>query len=326
MKRRAATVLGLLFFAIFGGTGCVAGDDGEDVDDSEEALRNTSIAETKVCVKVKRDTTLYLGSTGTATIATKNPNGARLTTSKAAPRYVLVQRKPGRVNGRVWVDPDLFGLRSPDERDALAKRCGISRAAATKAVETARNNEYQRRGWVDVDDLSGNLRKNLDAESPNGTAFGANDRDGSGLVDGKTMTVKAQCIIQGAYRGSSDTRATGLATYGTCADWKSEPNGDVACTTWSNAMYVSYGTPEIDGGGITFAYLPVGAKVHYLRSHAHEQTGDHCQVDDDAEKLTCNGKAAPSNRDRRVFWAEIWARQDGRTLRGWVPRDCLEPR
>lgn len=297
--------------------GCaVSPDEDEDVDESADAIRNTPISETKLCVRVKRDTTLFLEPTGGATIKTKNANGARLTTSGGSPRYVLVQRKPGRVNGRVWVDPDLFGLRSEDERDALAKRCGISKAAAGKAVKTAQSNEYQRRGWVDVDDLTGNLRGVLDADMPNGTS--------GAVTDGKLRTIKAQCLIQGAYRGSSNTRASGLATYGTCADWKSLPNGDVACTTWSNALYVSYGTPEIDGGGISFGYLPVGEKVHFLRSHVHEQDGDHCQVDDDAEKLRCNGDAKKPARDRRVFWAEVWSRRPGRTIKGWVPEDCLE--
>jgi hypothetical protein len=295
-----------------------AGDAGDRVvDESEEALKNTPIAVTKVCVRVKRDTTLFLHPKGDETIKTPSKEGAKLLA--AGPRYVLVQRKPGRVGDRVWVDADLYGLRSTDERDALAKRCGISTAAATKAVEVAIANEYVRRGWVDVDDLGGNLRNNLGASLPNGAEEGSND--GSGSI----RTVKEQCLIQGAYRGGSNTRATGLATYGTCAQWKPKPDGDVECTTWGNAMYINYGTPEIDGGGVAFDYLAVGQKVHSLRKHVHEQNGDHCQVDDDAENLVCNSSAASANRDRRIWWAEVWARSGGRTVRGWVPNDCLAP-
>lgn len=305
-------------------SGCAVDTGEEEVDESEDALRNTSIAETKVCVRVKRDTTLFLHPSGDETVKTPSANGAKLLA--AGPRYVLVQRKPGRVGERVWVDADLYGLRADDELDALAKRCGISRAAAKKAVAAARANEYVRRGWVDVDDLSGNLRNNLGPSLSTGTSFGANDRAEDGdPKDGTIRTVKAQCLIQGAYRGSSSSRASGLATYGTCAKWSAKNDGTVACTTWGNGMYVNYGTPEIDGGGISFDYLAVGQKVHLLRRHAHEQNGDHCQVDDDAENLTCNRAAAPAARDRRVFWAEVWARSGGRTVRGWVPDDCLTP-
>jgi hypothetical protein len=292
-------------------------DDEEEVDETEEALKNASIEGGKICARVKRDTFLYLHSTGNETVITPSKHGSRLLA--AGPRYVLVQRKPGRVGERVWVDADLYGLRSEEERDALAKRCGISRAAATKAVEAAQANEYVRRGWVDVDDLSANLRKNLDSSMPNGPALGP--RDDAGRI----RTVKPQCMIQGAYRGSSNTRASGLATYGTCAKWSTKPDGDVACSLWGNGMYVNYGTPEIDGGGISFGYLAVGQKVHYLRSHVHEQRGDHCQVDDDASSVRCNGQSPKTERDRRMWWAEVWARTAGRTIRGWVPKDCLVP-
>lgn len=315
----------LFFTALFcaiTAIGCAADVDDEEVDESEEALKNTSISETKVCVRVKRDTNLYLHPTGADTVKTPSKNGAKLLA--AGPRYVLVQRKPGRVGDRVWVDADLYGLRGASERNALAQRCGISRAAARQAVEAARANEYVRRGWVDVDDLGGNLRKNLSASLASGTSFGANDLDSNGAPkDGKIRKVKAQCLIQGAYRGSSSSRAAGLATYGTCAQWKAEADGNVECTTWGNGMYISYGTPEIDGGGITFDYLTIGQNVHFLRQRAHEQNGDHCQVDDDAENLTCNRAASAANRDRRIFWAEVWARSGGRTVRGWVPEDCL---
>lgn len=296
-------------------TACAADVEEEEIDETEEALRNTPISETKICVRVRRDTNLYLHASGNETVKTPSKHGSKLLA--AGPRYVLVQRKPGRVGERVWVDADLYGLRSEEERGALAKRCGISRAAAGKAIEVAQANEYVRRGWVDVDDLTGSLRKNLASSLPNGPGLAPGDGDG------KIRTVKAQCLIQGAYRGSSNSRASGLATYGTCAEWKAKPDGDVECTTWGNGMYINYGTPEIDGGGISFAYLPVGQKVHFLRSHVHEQTGDHCQVDDDAENLRCNGASPKSARDRRIWWAEVWARTGGRQLRGWVPEDCL---
>jgi hypothetical protein len=318
--------LPLLFLAALCATtgACVSDVDEEEVDETEEALKNTSISETKICVRVKRDTMLYLHPTDTQRVDAPSKFGPKLLA--AGPRYVLVQRKPGRVEGRVWVDADLYGLRSDEERDALAKRCGISRAAATKAVEVAQANEYVRRGWVDVDDLTGNLRKNLAASSPNGTGLREGDRDSEGdLKEGSIRTVKQQCLIQGAYRGSSNTRASGLATYGTCAQWREKADGDVECTTWGNGMYINYGTPEIDGGGISFAYLPVGEKVHYLRSHVHEQRGDHCQVDDDVDGVRCNGASPKPERDRRIWWAEVWARTAGRTIRGWVPKDCLTP-
>ena len=322
--------LRLLFLAILCATtgACVSDtDDDEVVDESEEALRNTSISETKVFVREKRDTMLYLHPVDTIPVKTPSKFGAKLLAAGAeGPRYVLVQKKPGRIGSRVWVDADLYGLRSEDERSALAKRCGISRAAATKAVATAQGNEYVRRGWVDVDDLTGNLRKNLAASSPNGAGLRENDRDGDGdLADGSIRTVKEQCLIQGAYRGSSNARATGLATYGTCAQWREKPDGDVECTTWGNGLYINYGTPEIDGGGVAFAYLPIGQKVHQLRSPVHEQTGDHCQVDDDAKSVRCNGDSPSAARDRRIWWAEVWARTAGRTIRGWVPKDCLQP-
>lgn len=294
---------------------CVSDVEEEEVDETEDALQNKSIDGGKICARVKRDTNLYLHPTGNETVKTPSKNGSKLLA--AGPRYVLVQRKPGRVGDRVWVDADLYGLRSEEERDALAKRCGISRAAATKAVETAQANEYVRRGWVDVDDLSANLRKNLGPSTPNGPPFTGNDGEG------RIRTVKAQCLIQGAYRGSSNTRASGLATYGTCAEWSTKPDGDVACKTWGNGLYINYGTPEIDGGGIAFAYLPLGQKVHFLRKHVHEQTGDHCQVDDDLERVRCNGDSPKEARDRRIWWAEVWARTAGRTIRGWVPDDCL---
>jgi hypothetical protein len=311
------TKLSLLFFAVLWATtsACATDVDDEEVDESEEALKNTPISETKICVRVKRDTMLYLHPTDTQLVKTPSNHGAKLLA--AGPRYVLVQRKPGRVGQRVWIDADLYGLRSDEERDALAKRCGISRAAATKAVQAAQANEYVRRGWVDVDDLSGNLRKNLDASLPNGSPVAP--RDG----DGRIRTVKAQCLIQGAYRGSSNSRASGLATYGTCAEWKGKADGSVECTTWGNGMYINYGTPEIDGGGISFSYLPVGQKVHFVGRHVHEQTGDHCQVDDDESGVRCNGQSPKAERDRRIWWAEVWAKTGGRTIRGWVPDDCL---
>ena len=121
--------LRLLFLAILcATTGACASDvdDDEVVDESEEALRNTSISETKLCVRVKRDTMLYLHPVDTIPVTTPSPFGAKLVSAGAeGPRYVLVQKKPGRVGGRVWVDADLYGLRSDEERDALAKRCGM---------------------------------------------------------------------------------------------------------------------------------------------------------------------------------------------------------
>jgi|GEM_PF-4580658 len=314
-----------------GGLGCAAEDDSADDDDvavesEEQAIRNQSIAGRKICVRVKRSTNLYRDPEGGATITSTSKFGDILVTDDASPRYVLVQSKPGRVGSRVWADPDLNGLRADEDIPKLAKRCRISEAAARKAAATVRGNKYTRRAWIDVDDLTGNLRKNLGPSLPNGPAFQSDDRaaDGDPKV-GRIRTVKEQCLPEGEYRGGNPDDPAGFYTYGTCTDWAvNDRTKQAVCKRRGKEMYVSYGTPEIDGGGLTLGYVGAGTRVHQIATHVHEQKGDHCQTDRPGGGVRCNGDAPPAQRERRIVWSEIWARTPGRTIKGWVPEDCLE--
>jgi hypothetical protein len=312
--------------------GCAADDTAdpedeipENTESVESEIKNASIRGTKLCVKVLRNTTLHRDAEGTAMVTTtSHAHGATIVTAADDPRYVLVQPKPGRVGQRVWADPDLNGLRSDKDIPALAKRCRISIKAAKKAAKNVVDNKYTRRGFIDVADLSNDLGASLDPSAPTGPGFSADDRDGKGNLEGGTVRhVKALCLPQGEYVGSDPSNPAGFYTYGTCIDWKLEGK-TVACQRWGTEMYLSYGTPEIDGGGLTFGYVAAGQTVHQLDTHVHEQKGDHCQTDDLGGKVLCNGDAKPSDRARRIVWSEIWAKVDGRTLKGWVPEDCLE--
>ena len=98
----------------------------------------------------------------------------------------------------------------------------------------------------------------------------------------------------------------------------------MVCQSWGREMYLSYGTPEIDGGGLTLGYVAAGQSVHQLDTRVHEQKGDHCQTDDLGGLVLCNGDAPVNDRARGIVWSEIWARVGGRTLKGWVPEDCLD--
>ena len=69
---------------------------------------------------------------------------------------------------------------------------------------------------------------------------------------------------------------------------------------------------------------PAPSPVHVLRTDEHEQRGDHCQTTRDAEGAGCNVAAPPNNRAPQFMWAEIWARSEGRTVKGHVPAECLE--
>ncbi len=331
-KRRWLRVIVAAVAMSFGAmsTGCAAEDDfdaedeiPENAESVEQEIRNASIRGTKICVKVTDNTILYRNAEGGETVTTTSDQDAQITTSAGDPRYVLVQPRPGRVGKRVWGDPDLNGLRSDGDIPALAKRCRISIKAAKKAAAKVVANKYTRRGWINVKDLSGNLAANLDATTPTGPAFSSDDRDAAGKIkQGKLRTVKAQCLPQGEYVGSNPKDPAGFYTYGTCIDWKSEGNA-VVCKQWGREMYLSYGTPEIDGGGLTLGYVAAGQTVHELGTHAHEQKGDHCQSDAPGGRVVCNGDAPASARARRLIWSEVWAKVGDRTLKGWVPEDCL---
>jgi hypothetical protein len=310
--------------------GCAAETDGSDDDtpqdfeSEEQAISNASISGTKLCVRVNSDATMFRNADGAETVTTTSKFGALVTTAKNDPRYVLVQPRPGRVGSRVWADPDLNGLRSDGDIPALAKRCRISVNAAKRAAAKVVGNKYTRRGWIEVGTLSGNLAKNLGSNASTGPAFDGSDRDGAGNVkQGKIRTVRAQCLPQGEYVGSNPKDPAGFYTYGTCVDWKSDGKV-VSCRAWGKEMYLSYGTPEIDGGGLSLGYVTAGQQVHQLATRVHEQKGDHCQTDDPGGKVECNGDAPARDRDRRIFWSEIYARVGARTLKGWVPEDCLQ--
>jgi hypothetical protein len=263
-------------------------DDADEEADGEseitsEALTTQGISipgDNKVCAKVKRTTALHYSTTGAATITT--PSGS----SVNAGRFVLVQRRPGAVHGRVWADPDLSGLTSSSDNAAVADRCGISRAAAQDARVRATSFPYHRRGWVDVADLT----------FPNGGVSGP--LLSRGLPSNTTNNVLRivhpipGCTVDATYHGGSDTRGTGMKSYG---DFD------------GNGLYVLYGTPEIDGGGMTFRYLPIGADWHEVALHRHSGTNHHGQL-----------TGLP------VYWSEGWYTQDGGTVRGFVLRNCLK--
>lgn len=312
------------------GAGCAAESDADDEDyvekteTEEQAIKNASITGVKLCVRVKKNTPLYRNSEGDEAVTTTSVLGAAVETSAGSPRYVLVQPRPGRVGSRVWADPDLNGLRSEGDIPDLAKRCRISIKAAKKAAAKVVANKYTRRGWMEVSALTGDLAKNLAANASTGPAFENGDRDGKGdLKNGKVRKVRAQCLPQGEYIGSNPKDPAGLFTYGTCVNWKLDGK-TASCQQWGKEMYLSYGTPEIDGGGLTLGYLAAGQSVHELDTHVHEQTGDHCQTDEPGGAIVCNGDRPQDKRDRRFVWSEVWARVSGRTLKGWVPEDCLE--
>lgn len=324
------TTAAVLTAVAVGNAGCAAEGDVDDEDaventeTEEQAIKNATITSVKLCVRVTKNTTLFRNAEGSEAVTTTSVLGGAVETSSDNPRYVLVQPRPGRVGSRVWADPDLNGLRSDGDIPALAKRCRISVRAAKKAAAKVVANKYTRRGWMEVGALSGNLAQNLAANASTGPAFENGDRDSKGdLKNGKVRKVRAQCLPQGEYIGSNPKDPAGLFTYGTCVNWKL--NGQTAsCQQWGKEMYLSYGTPEIDGGGLTLGYLAAGQSVHELGTHVHEQTGDHCQTDEPGGAIVCNGARPSDKRDRRFFWSEVWARVAGRTLKGWVPEDCLE--
>ncbi len=77
-------------------TGCATEVDGdlEATRSEEQAINNQALTGTKICVRVKRPTKLYLHPEGNATIATTSIHGALLLTDDGDPRYVLVHRGP----------------------------------------------------------------------------------------------------------------------------------------------------------------------------------------------------------------------------------------
>jgi len=286
---RIRTALFALPLAVLAAGCFVASDDtGDDEADEETEITSEALSiagitipgDNKVCAKVKRPTPLHYSTTGAATIATGIGNSVN------AGRFVLVQRRPGVVHGRVWADPDLSGLTSAGDNAAVAERCGISREAAQDARVRAKTFSYARRGWIDIADLS----------FPNGGVDGP--RLSRGLPKNTTNEVLRivypipGCTVDATYHGGSDTRGTGMRSYG---DFD------------GNGLYVLYGTPEIDGGGMTFRYLANGTAWHEVALHRHSGTNHHGQL-----------TGLP------VYWSEGWYTQDGGTVRGFVLRNCLK--
>lgn len=292
-------------------------------DDSDEALEETTalienegISGTKLCFQMTKSATLFTTPTGSEPVVdTGSANGADVVVPKGKARYVLVQRRPGNVKGRVWADANFSGLSSDADLKTLVSRCGLKNTAAAKdLLVIARADRHARRGWMDVGALEKAAGK-LESALPNGPAFEKSDLDGKGKPkQGVTKTVRANCSITQSYFGSSITDPTGMASYGTIG-------ADGAA--WSS-IYLTYGTPEQDGGGITFAYVDVGAPVHVLGTHTHKQTGAHCQANENAKGAKCNGNVSTKQRDVPMVWAEIWAEVDNQPVRGFVPNGCLE--
>lgn len=109
-----------------------------------------------------------------------------------------------------------------------------------------------------------------------------------------------------------------------CVKVTSPTNLHVTATGPALVVPQSYGTTDIDGGGVTFGYLPVGAPLYALEDDEQAQSGEHCQVDE-TEKV-CNANAAPGNAAPKMIWTAVWGMQGGRTLHGWVPKTCLRTR
>jgi hypothetical protein len=291
-------LLGIFGFLLLITSGCAADTSEEATDEESDELKDEGrgVSGNKICVKVKNETELHITAGGPNLVVPQ-----KLTRG----HFVLVQRLPGRVGNRVWVDPDLYGLRGDADRKNLAKRCGISLEAAKHATERA---IVGRRGWVDVDDLTGNLEKVLGPNQPDGPALQAKDLKNGKPRSDKPMHIAGTCAVEGAYRGSSASNPAGFRTYGT--------NG-------FPFIYVSYGTTDIDGGGVTFGWIPTHTQVYWLEDNVQDQSGEHCQVDK-TEKV-CNADAAPGNHAPKVVWSAVWAKQGSRTLHGWVPKACLVP-
>lgn len=322
--------------AMVGAAGCAVDVEEEDelVDDVEEALVNKDVVSTKLCARVERETPLYRHPTGNERPETVN--GRSTVGPRNGWKYVLVQREPGNVDGRVWADPDFYGLR--DTTDAtlvksVARRCGLKKdgklnlTAAKKVMRVAAEGEpYNRRGWIEAKDLD-NLPR-MRAVRPNGAA--AQPRDfqpgTTKLKDGTVKRVKASCVLTAGYRGGNPKDPTGTRSYGTCLEFGTGPQGQLVCDRSAAEMYVNYNIPEIDNGGMTFGYIAVGAPVHVLRMNPHNQTGEHCQTvgTGPGAEARCNGSVPASQRAPVLNWAEIWARTGGRTVRGFVPEPCLE--
>lgn len=313
-------------------SGCAADveEDDDDIDDTQQALENDDVVQTKLCARVKRTTTLYRHPTGSETPATASRTGATLTTEGGL-AYVLVQRQPGQVNGRVWVDPDMWGLTDPTVKadvDSVARRCRLKkRSQAREVMANAKKDAFKRRGWVKVEDLD-NLPSDMKERRSSGAKAQARDFDPSNddkLRDGRVMRVKGSCVVNAAYKGSDKNNPTGMRSYGTCLVIDKD---DGSCAKSATEMYVSYNTPEINHGGMTFSYVEVGAPVHVLRLNTHEQVGDHCQRTGREAGARCNGDPnVPLEARAPIFrWAEIWAKtgRDGRLIRGFVPNECLE--
>ena len=302
----------------------------DDVGTSEQELRNIDVVSTKLCARVKRETMLRRYPAGAATVKTLSGKGAKLEV-EGGWKYVLVQREPGTVRGRVWTDPDLAGLTDVTNRTkmkSLARRCGMKKngklnlTSAKRAVAVAKADPYNRRGWVDEDDLAG-LPKDLPSVRSTGAPLQKRDKEAIAKLEGTLKRVKGGCITDSAYVGGNPDNPTSMRSYGTCFEIGSE-NGQPVCRNPTAEMYVLYNTPEIDNGGMTFAYLAVGVPVHVLRVREHEQTGDHCQATSSVPGAQCNGAMPEDQRVPRFRWAEIWASSGGRTITGYVPEQCLE--
>jgi hypothetical protein len=324
----------LLLTALAACGGSADAPDDEDIGSVSSAVFNQSITNTKICAVVARDTLLH------DTPTSNEPDAVPLKAKSANDGksiYVFLQYMPGVVNGRVWVDPAINGLRNTEsdrEMDELAERCGLeaktkklsrksARAVALRAVE----NKKLRRGWVDIVDLKATTKKWVTvAKAPNGSI--PEQSDLANFDAAPVMHVKAGCLPTGEYRGRKQCtakekkegcteRGTHFQTYGTCRS--ADDNG--ACIEERSEIYINYNTPEIAGGGVTFAALPVNQEVRLLGQHQHAQRGRHCQLGEGT--LDCN--AVAKTKATPMQWASVGVQVDAKTrMYGFLPLECLQ--
>jgi hypothetical protein len=250
MDARTFAVLGSIFFAT-AAAGCSGTDAGIDDDEvgsdeaeSTSAPPNKGIAGAlakKVCAKTTRALTLYYQPDGSGGVVGVIPKA----------QYVLVQKAPGRVGARVWIDPDVFGL---DDKE-FAERC-----RTTADNKPTKDERIGRRGWGLASSLVAKSAGDSIPSKDNVMPY--DDGDPFKKANAKTYFVKDQCDLDpdATYPGSDPTRGTHYVTYG---------------TKGTNGIYVNFSTTEVDGGGISFGYAMTGQPFHvtYSRKDKKQLSG-----------------------------------------------------
>jgi hypothetical protein len=218
--------------------------------------------------------------------------GAASSTLKKG-RYVLVQQAPGRVNGRLWIDPDLYGMRDPKK---FEERFG-------KPFPDSLPPSIKRRGWIPATCLEatrpGTSLPAKESPYPYGDSKPWQDAE----KDPGLFRVKHGCKVQAAYLNTKG-QVDGYATYGTLLDA-------------ADALYVAYSTPSAQGvgGGIVFGYVKGGQPFHVTYRMKKGDANQFFGVDDGGVSHAA---------DEPARWSYGYAQINGKHRYGWVWSSCLE--